>query len=457
MALTTLMKGRCFNLSSRVACMKILFLKYSKLHFNVCLLIVTLSLFSCDEKREVVLTSDMEIGENPDSSPTVRAIRKALTTIDVGVQYQQQTVAREADLITAVQSKKVDIAIVKNDVDLQNAYGDVRTLLPLFPDVLLVMCKDNPEGLSIQQLFASNSSAMMIDKEEEKDVIDLFLRKNGANPDALKEIHYQDSTQILEALNEHTVLVMFASLNSISVRNILRTWNGELYSLDDPSLKGQGSIVDGFCLAYPKAIPYIIPKGTFGKWPTKPVLTFSVYDVMVCHKDMDVHLAYDVVKTIYDMGSVLAEEDFEFGLLDQDIGSHRFSFPLHPGTIQYIKRDQPTFWERESELIGLLISLGVLFSGGLTTLLRYLRQRRKDRVDTYYLKVLQVADKARSSENFEEKRKYLQELHTIRNNAFDQLVRERLDANESFTIFTSLLNAAISELENDIAKFRTLA
>ncbi len=408
---------------------------------------------ACTTKKEITITSDLDLGESQQTNPTVVSLRKAVKTLNLDLRYVDQNTSREADLIAAVEKGVVDIAIVKNDVDIHNSYSHVKTLLPLFPDVLLVLCKNDPGQSSVQELFNSNNSAMIIDKEEEKNVIDLFLRKNGANPDKLQQIHQTDSSQIIESLNEHDVLVMFASLNSISVRNILRTWNGELYTLDDPSLKGQGSIVDGFCLAYPKAVPYIIPKGTYGKWPLKPVLTFAVYDVMVCREDFDVNLAYDVVKTIYDMGSVLAEDDFEFGLLDPNLELHRFSFPLHPATIKYMKRDQPTFWERESELIGLIISLVVLLSGGLTTLLRYLKQRRKDRVDIYYLKVLQVSDKARASKSFEEKKKCLKDLHEIRNNAFDQLVRENLDANESFTIFTSLLNAAISELENDLRTF----
>jgi TRAP-type uncharacterized transport system substrate-binding protein len=409
-----------------------------------------LVLTACSTKDEITITSDLELGESQLTSPTIVSLQKAVKTLNLKLRYVDANSTREADLLGAVEKGLVDIAIVKNDVAVQSSYSNVRTLLPLFPDVLLVLCKNDPGKLTVQELFGSQESAMIIDKEEEKEVIDLFLKKNGANPESLKQIHHTDSSQIIEALNEHDVLVMFASLNSISVRNILRTWNGQLYTLDDPALRGQGSIVDGFCLAYPKAVPYIIPKGTYGKWPLNPVLTFAVYDVMVCRNDFDVNLAYDAVKTIYDMGSILAEDDFEFGLLDPNIESHRFSFPLHQATTKYIKRDQPTFWERESELMGLGISLVVLLSGGITTLFRYLKQRRKDRVDIYYLKVLQVSDKARASKSLEEKKKYLKDLHEIRNNAFDQLVRERLDANESFTIFTSLLNAAISELENDL-------
>jgi hypothetical protein len=137
-------------------------------------------------------------------------------------------------------------------------------------------------------------------------------------------------------------------------------------------------------------------------------------------------------------------------MLDDDFESHKFSFPLHAGTIKYMTRDQPTFWERESEVIGLIVSILVLTSGALTTLFKFFKQRRKDRVDGYYQKVLYVTNQARQTSDLDKKRKYLAELFLIRNNAFEQLMSENLDANEAFTIFVSLLNGAIHELEGDI-------
>jgi hypothetical protein len=281
-------------------------------------------------------------------------------------------------------------------------------------------------------------------------VIEKFLKKNGTSSANIGRIHATDTDGITEALNEYDLLILFASLNSQSVRSILRSWNGTIYSLDDPALIGKGSIVDGFCMTYPKAIPFIIPKATYGQWPLKPVLTFAVYDVLVCHKDLDPHLAYDMVQSIYDHRQSLSEENFEFGMLDDKLESHKFSFPMHEGAIKYMTRDQPSFWERESEVIGLIVTILVLASGGLTTLFKYLRQRRKDRVDTYYQKVLYVINHARETNDPAKKKKYLSELFMIRNNAFDQLIAENLDANEAFTIFVSLQNGAIHELEGDM-------
>lgn len=414
--------------------------------FFIALLIL---ISGCSEKKDFTIISDLELGETVADHPTVSSLQKAMSPLGVTLRFQNASIEKEADIIDLVNTGKIDFGIVKNDVEISAGFHNVRTLLPLFPDVLLILSR-NDSTPSIQHLLTRNKAAVILDKQEEMAVVEKFLKKNGTSSDNIGTIHASDTDGITEALNEYDVLILFASLNSQSVRSILRSWNGTIYSLDDPALMGKGSIVDGFCMAYPKAVPFIIPKAIYGQWPLKPVLTFAVYDVLVCHKDLDPHVVHDVVQTIYDHRQSLSEENFEFGMLDDDFESHKFSFPLHSGTVKYMTRDQPTFWERESEVIGLLVSILVLTSGALTTLFKYFKQRRKDRVDGYYQKVLFVVNHARQTHDLEKKRKYLSELFLIRNNAFEQLMAENLDANEAFTIFVSLLNGAIHELEGDI-------
>jgi hypothetical protein len=406
-------------------------------------------LSGCREKKDFTVISDLELGETIIDHPTVSSLKKAVEPMGVSLTFKDVSIKKEADIIELINTKRIDIGIVKNDVEMSTGFNNVRTLLPLFPDVLLILSKSD-SATSIQHLFAHRKAAAILDKEEEMSVIEKFLKKNGTSSENIGQIHATDTDGITEALNEYDLLILFASLNSQSVRSILRSWNGTIYSLDDPALIGKGSIVDGFCMTYPKAVPFIIPKATYGQWPLKPVLTFAVYDVLVCHKDLDPHLAYDMVQSIYDHRQSLSEENFEFGMLDDKLESHKFSFPMHEGAIKYMTRDQPSFWERESEVIGLIVTILVLASGGLTTLFKYLRQRRKDRVDTYYQKVLYVINHARETNDPAKKKKYLSELFMIRNNAFDQLIAENLDANEAFTIFVSLLNGAIHELEGDM-------
>ena len=138
---------------------------------------ILILLMGCGAKNELTITSDMELGENKDTNPTILSLKKAMKTQGINLRYQDEKIKSEADIISLVDAGKVDIGIVKNDVDIHNSFHNIRTLLPLFPDVLLVLCKNNSSSLTIRELFQQNSSGVIIDKGEERNVIDLFLRK----------------------------------------------------------------------------------------------------------------------------------------------------------------------------------------------------------------------------------------------------------------------------------------
>jgi hypothetical protein len=233
--------------------------KAAALVTTICILLIS----GCREKKDFTIISDLELGETAADHPTVSSLRKAVNHIGVTLDFKNLPIEKEADIIDLISTKRIDIGIVKNDVEINSGFTNVRTLLPLFPDVLLILSRSDSTP-SIQNLFAHSKAALILDKEEEMAVIEKFLKKNGTSLDDIGIIHATDTDGITEALNEYDVLILFASLNSQSVRSILRSWNGTIYSLDDPALMGKGSIVDGFCMVYPKAVPFIIPKAIYG-------------------------------------------------------------------------------------------------------------------------------------------------------------------------------------------------
>ena len=60
------------------------------------------------------------------------------------------------------------------------------------------------------------------------------------------------------------------------------------------------------------------------------------------------------------------------------------------------------------------------------------RQRKKDRIDTFYKAVLEKEQKVSLVTSAEELEVLKLEVHELRNQAFTALIEERLDANPSF-------------------------
>src|SRR5688572_3855385 len=111
--------------------------------FSVCLL------SGCREKKDFTVISDLELGETVTDHPTVSSLQKAMNPIGVSLAFKDVSIAKEADIIELINTKSIDIGIVKNDVEINSGFNNVRTLLPLFPDVLLILSR-NDSATSIQ-------------------------------------------------------------------------------------------------------------------------------------------------------------------------------------------------------------------------------------------------------------------------------------------------------------------
>ena len=87
---------------------------------------------------------------------------------------------------------------------------------------------------------------------------------------------------------------------------------------------------------------------------------------------------------------------------------------------------------RYAELIALLVTLTVLFTGLANRYLKRINQKKKDRIDVYYDMILA----AESSD----------ELEKIRRKAIQQMQDENLLADETFVIFLQLYEQRKDEL-----------
>ena len=82
---------------------------------------------------------------------------------------------------------------------------------------------------------------------------------------------------------------------------------------------------------------------------------------------------------------------------------------------------------------------------------RWRARRRKDRIDGFYLRVLEL----RGEVAFADASNTLAQLEAIEREAFDALVGERLAADDSFRIFTELVNGLRRELRDRVEERST--
>lgn len=337
--------------------------------------------------------------------------------------------------IKALEDNLVDFAFAPNDVGYSKNSNNIQTVMPVYPDLSYIFYRNNLAPESLEELITNNS--ILMSEDDENFYLSLF-RYYGLSIEDLEISKLNFGHSIEEGLQEinngkSDVICVFAAIHNPHVKELIE--NGwEIYSLGDINFSNRGSSVEGFCMNYPRTEPFIIPKNFFGQKPTYPIYTVSLNELIVTRSDMDETLIYDFVKDLYGGRHYLSQHEILCTHIKEDFDRDALNFPLHQGTINFLERDQPSFFIRYAEAFGVIFSILIVLYGGITSL----KKIRKERIDKYFKKVMECQN--------------TQELEELSNEAVRQLQSEKLTADESFTIFLNLVEKRRREIESNLLK-----
>ena len=213
---------------------------------------------------------------------------------------------------------------------------------------------------------------------------------------------------------------------------------------------GSGSIVDAAALIDPPLRPFIIPASTYGPANTEAVVTVAVDKILVARSELDASTVYDLIKEIRRVRPALAAS--RPGLFEVDEGNFDVSkstFVLHDGTQDYLQRDEPTVYERYSGVAEVIVTLVIALVSASFAAIRILRIRRKNRIDKFYSAALQISPHLAASPDASDQESAIQRLRQLQDDAFAQLVDEKLAADDSFRIFITLSNDILRQYTQD--------
>ena len=360
-------------------------------------------------------------------------------------------------------SGEVDFALIQDDTPLdscavpgaQRKETGLRTVIPVFPEIFFVFHHPSVQGATLRELVKGRRVGL--DQRNSSDArfaLRLFDEFGIDSADFTAVYLPHNRLQVSDSL---PIVCMLTAYTDPKVREQLLGRRAAIFSLDDPALAGKGSAADGFCMKYVHAHTFTLPRFTYGDYPRQPVLTVAVDAILATRADVDPHLVHEVTRLLIEEEPRLANENILFQFMNEKFDYHTLDFPLHEGALKFFRRDEPSFLERFAEVIALGISAMLLLYGAAGALLRWLRLRKKNRVDTYYDRALQIE---LASSKFTAAAEYdnaIAQLHALRYAAFEELAAERLLANESFLIFTQLVQSLLTMFEARAEALRTQA
>jgi len=340
--------------------------------------------------------------------------------------------------IQALKSGEADFAVVENNALYD---GEIKTVLPLYASILHIFYRGTEQPSSFLDLVRGKNIYFGAKGGLSESLFRILAENQGLDS---KEYSVVDNPWDVNL----DVYFVFGGLMSRAQFSRLEDFN--LFSFDDVDEMGAGTFVEGVSLRHPQLRPFIIPRLVYGERLTpEPVVTLSVETILIARKDVETEAVFEVtselLKERQDLSSV---SPLLYTSLKEPFSSAGLSFPFHDGTLKFIERNTPRFLERYAEIMAFVLTGLVALSSAVIFLLRWAKQRRKDRIDGYYKKVISIRDGISQFSHSEELEQAAKATLDLQSEAFALLVEERLEANESFSIYITLCNDTLSEIKS---------
>lgn len=398
----------------------------SRLAIAVCVLV----LCSCDREPSSLTVSISTEEPAPVMAATMRDV---LASVDLDLLVEPTS--DPYTILDAVRDSEADFGIV--DEPPRRVAG-IATVVPLYPSILHVLYRKDrlvtgfPDLIEGQQIYAGpiGGTAWRILQQ----LADDYLVPTGAFN------VLSDPWQV-----EPDVYFIIGGL--LAAESLAQMSDYQMYSFGEVTRFGFGTPAEGLALKYPNIRPFILPESIYGSFNDQPVITITTRTVLVARDDLDPNLVYLVARELFEQAHRFSVEyPLVLNELHEDLDAKTLALPLHPGSRFYIDKDEPGFFERYAETIGVSLTLLVLIGSGLVTLLRMRKSRKKDRIDVYYQQVLEIRHALSATLNMGQYKALEDKLKAIQEEVFGLLIAERLNVDESLTLFLDLSNRVLGEI-----------
>jgi uncharacterized protein len=353
---------------------------------------------------------------------------------------------RNAELLEA---GEIELGLVPN-----NAPGgpSLRTLAPLYDEVLHVIVRDTLASGDIGALRGRRVNVGQAGSATERLAKALFAHFHIDEREISISYLTHDEGADAFARGELDAVLMLTGLGAPAAARLLARPDARLLSFGDPL--DPGSAIAGVRVGVPYLTPVSVPARAYGAQPPERVGTLGVHLLLVARAGLSDEIAYLVTKAVFEHKARLAEREPSLVGMSESFDRAGLRFAQHPGASQYYRRDDPPFILAWADTFSLAITLGLLSWSALAAVRAQRKRARKHRVDVYYADVQRASESIEQARGEDELGALRKQLHAIRRRAFADLMEERLDANESFTIFQDYLRSELLEVEAALRKVR---
>lgn len=381
------------------------------------------------------LATGSPIGEYYDFAKAIEQVTEAhYPHIDIEVLESRGSTQNMDD----VQNQVVDMALVQSDTLVQS---DVRAIAQLYPEMFHLIVRSSAQIETMADLTGKRVALM----PEGSGSYSLFWPVSehyGLKPGDFSYVPQpvEAATQALLS-GDVDALFRIIGIGNESIAEVLRTGDFELVPIDQ---------IAALQLTQPYLQSTTIPKGTYdGRIPIpgQDIATVSVSALLIANAKVENEVIKAITQVLYEYRNELISLNPRTANIQPPDSVLNLGFPVHQGTKDYHSQDEPSFFVRYAEAMGLLLSLIILGASGLWQLRQWLIGRQKNRADHYNLEILELIEQVDHATTLVELQIIRQKLFAILKKVVIDLDIDRISP-ESFQSFTFPWEVAITTIRH---------
>ncbi len=374
----------------------------------------------------------LSLGVNAEEpAPTIGRLIASLKPDDQTLELRAYE--SSAQLRTALQKGEVDLGIIE---DAGASQPGLTLVAELYPSVLHILYHGDDTPADLGQLLSRGA---------------IWAGGPGAVGHRLAEALAGDfglraDTRILDDpfTREPDVYFIFGGI--LEPDALARLPGFRVYSLDAPQQLMHGSVAEGVALRYPFLRPFVLPAQLYPSLGGSSALTLSVSNLLVAREELPDEIVYQLAMSLDSLRPRIAAAYPLAGMRGlADLERAAQALPLHPGARRYRDRDLPSFLERYAEVLALGTTVMLAAGTVLATVRRQRRQSRKDRLDTFYQRLLGLREALSQPET--DAADVAAEVRAAQSEVMALVIDERIDADGSLMAFLTLSNRLLEEAE----------
>ena len=316
-----------------------------------------------------------------DPNPAIaRAIVEVLESNGIRTELAKEFESME-ELSAAVEGGAIDAGIIGEPL---TPNSNLSMLMPLLPRVLHVLHHKSMGSPSLNELLSASSIYAGPENSMSRAIFSALAAHHHVTG---VDSRLLDLPWAPVADGPLQVYFTFGGLLSIEAREGFADY--EVFSFNEST----ASSPDALALLYPNLRVFQLPAGIYPGLTSKQIETLAVETLLVVRPAFDDELAYELNQILREQSQPLETVyALSRGSLDAPMEDTVHTLAIHSGSRRYIDKDAPSLLERYAEVFALIATVALGLGTILTGWVRYTRQRRKDRLDGYFLRLHELRD-----------------------------------------------------------------